>query len=84
MLAEENVVAFIVPEALIVPEAVMLVPVKFVILADGADKNWSAVSICPSIVEPDILPEAVIWVEVFTFPVILIPVFVVSNFLLPL
>ena len=37
------------------PLAVMLVVVIFVILAEGADKNTSAVRVWPSIVEPLIL-----------------------------
>ena len=37
------------------PLEVILVFVKFVILADGADKNTSVTIVCPSIVEPDIL-----------------------------
>ena len=41
------------------PLAVLLVVVIFVKLADGADKNTSAVNVCPSIIEPVMFPLAV-------------------------
>ena len=61
-----KLLANIVPLALIFPLAVILVVTKFVILAEGADKNTSAIRVWHSIVEHDILP-VVFYVNNFSF-----------------
>ena len=59
----------------------MLVVTKFVILADGADKNTSAVKIWPSIVEPVIFPEAVMFKSaIIVWPSIVEPVILPGVF----